>query len=214
VRPLPSLLVLALTVALLAVAGCSAPGSARPPRTAPASGDVAPSSTPAAAPAASPEPPLERVRCFGGDQRVTLATGEAQPGAEVLTRRTLDPAAGTIVEEVLRIDPLPRVPRRVYTVVYEVEGDRFELAESGGAYAGRGTLRGDAWRWTGWTAEYTLTSGIRVESESELDDAGRQVTRQLVYGPDGRQVMTIEQTADPVPLDECERRIREAAGLP
>lgn len=204
-RPLFGLLV-GLSAAFLALAGCSAPRADPSVETA-----VRPVEPPAAALESQVEPPLERVRCFAGEQRVRLATGEAQPGAETVIRRTLDPAASTIVEEVLRIDPLPRVPPRVYKIVSEVEGDRFELVESGGAYVGSGTLRGVSWRWTGWSSEYALTSGIRVESESEIDDGGNLVTRQQVYGPDGREVMTIEQTAAPVPLKECDRRIREVA---
>ena len=211
-RPAPVLPALAAAACCLAAAaGCTTPRAASAPEAAPA-----PAEPPPAAAAADPAvgPPLERVRCFAGVQRVSLSAGGEQPGAATVVRRTLDPAAGRIVEDVLRVDPLPHVPPRVYTVVYEVDGDRVELAESGGAYAGSGTLRGESWRWTGWRSEYALTSGIRVESESEVDAAGRLVTRQQVYGPDGRQVMTIEQTAEPLALDECDRRLREAAPPP
>ena len=209
-RPAPVLPALAAAACCLAAAaGCTTPRAASAPEAAPAPAEPLP-----AAAAADPavEPPVERVRCFAGVQRVSLNAGGEQPGAETVVRRTLDPAAGTIVEETLRVDPLPQVPPRLYAVIYDVEGDRFELAESGGAYAGRGTLRGESWRWTGWSSEYVLTSGIRVENESEIDAAGSLVTRQRVYGPDGREVMTIEQTAEPLPLDECDRRLRDAAG--
>jgi len=151
-------------LALVLLAAC--PGTAPPPP-----------------PAAPLEPPAASVACYQG-----LSTGMGQ-AARTIARRTLDPAAGQIIEEVANNDG--KAPK-AFRVVMTVEGNRFTMAEAGGAFHGTGTLTGEPWRWTSWTSSSQLPSStITVESTDELTPAGMKATKQIKR--DGKAVATTSE---------------------
>jgi hypothetical protein len=100
--------------------------------------------------------------------------------ARTIARRTLDPAAGQIIEDVVNNDG--KAPKG-FRVVMIVEGNRFTMAEAGGAFRGTGTLTGEPWRWTSWTSTSQLpNTTITVESDDELTPAGMKATKQIKRG--------------------------------
>lgn len=137
---------------LLVLAGC--PGTAPPPP-----------------PAVPVEPPAASVACYQG-----LSTGMGQT-ARVIARTTLDPAAGQILEEVVNNDGKAA---KAFRAVMTVDGNRFTMAEAGGAFRGTGTLTGEPWRWTSWTSASQIpNTTITVDSADELTPAGMKTTKQI-----------------------------------
>jgi hypothetical protein len=177
--------------------------------------------TPAPAPPAEPAaaPPVEAppaasaaVRCWETEEQVTLATGADQPGARRVLRITLEPEAGRVVHDALRFDPNPKVPPRLFTVIWQVEGDVFTLSDAESKISGSGTLEGEPWSWSGWSAESRLGSGIRLQEKATIGDDGALLLERQVFGPDGGAVMTIREEGRPLAAEECERRLAEVAG--
>jgi hypothetical protein len=173
----------------------------------------------AAAPADAGEPSAvvtdaasAAVSCWFGPSTQRPPDGAERPGAELLVRRTAEPAASRIVEETVRFDSASGVRPRLYTVVYRVDGDRFELAERDGGYSGQGTLRGDPWAWTAWRSVYTLVSGIRVEAEQVIEERDGEAVlhgERVAYGPDGSAALTLREELRRIDEDECRRRFAE-----
>jgi len=154
------------------------------------------------------------VTCWYGPSVQRQADGAERPGAELLVRRTLEPAADRFVEETARFDPVAGVKPRLYTVLYQIDGDAFTLEERDGEFSGRGTLSGEPWAWTAWSSVYTLTSGIRVEAEQRIEsDGGTAVLRaeRTAYGPDGSRALVLIEDLARIGDDECARRFAELA---
>ncbi len=213
---LPRLPVLGALLAV-AIAGCATPGP-RPPANPP---------PPAAAEPASPAPAatlpvatatageLGPVGCWSSNEEVTLAAGGGQPGARRVLRRRAEPAAGRIVEDILRRDPRPEAPPRLYTVVYRVADDgSYTFSETGDEFAGTGELTGPAARRSGWTSHTRLPSGIAVEESAHLRADGVLEIVRDVSGPDGQEVMTLREAAEPLTADDCTGRLTAAAPPP
>ncbi|MDB4960485.1 MAG: hypothetical protein JWP01_484 [Myxococcales bacterium] len=140
-------------LALALLIGCSGPAAPTP---------VAPRELPAASTA-----------CYSG-----VATGMGQT-ARTLARRTVDPAAGTITEEVSTDDGGAH-GAKTFHVVMKVEGDQFTMTERDGAFTGTGTLAGEPWRWTSWTSTSVIpNTGITVESEDELTPTGMTAAKEI-----------------------------------
>jgi len=180
------------------------------------------SGPPAPAPAVPSAPPAKTTLCYAG-----LTTGLGQRARTVM-RRTVDPAARQIVEDVSHGDAgSHRVTQ--FHVVMDVAGDRFTMTETGGAFTGTGTLTGEPWRWTSWTSTSQLAAaGIEVESAGELTEAGIKIADQIrkdgqVVGTTARQLRPFDcaewdkasaTLAMPVlDRDACDRACRNYAGL-
>lgn len=214
----------ALAAGLVAVlaAGCagrSAPPPQAPPQTPPSialPADPAPSAAaseapepaagagPVTAPSAGP-----RTLCWTTQEQVTLVVGESPPGARRVLRMTTNPAGGVIEHQALRFDPNPQVRPRLSDVVWVVEGDRFTLRDDDGKLSGGGTLAGPAWAWTGWTADTSIPSGIRILEEAALGADGTLTIDRRVFGPDGGAVMTLHEEGQPLGEEECAARMAE-----
>lgn len=172
----------------------------------------APPAEPAAAPPVEAPPASATVaHCWETEEQITLVTGAEQPGARRVLRMTFEPEAGRVVHDALRFDPNPQVPPRLFTVAWQVEGDAFTLADEEGKIGGSGTLVGEPWGWTGWTAESRLGSGIRLQEQATIGADGDLVLERQVFGPDGGAVMTIREEGTPLAAEECERRLAEVA---
>jgi hypothetical protein len=138
-------------VAALALAGCSS-GAPRP------------------TPPEAPLPPASTV-CYAG---TSIGMGQT---ARTLARRTVDPAAHQIIEDVSRDDGRGA---KGFHVVMAVDGDHFTMTEAGDAFRGSGTLSGDPWRWTSWSSTSEIpNTGITVTSDYELTDTGMTAGKQI-----------------------------------
>src|SRR4051812_40963624 len=94
-------------------------------------------SGPAKPAAVAPLPlPAASTVCYAG-----VSTGMGQR-ARTIARRVVDPAAGQVVEDVSH-DEAGAHGAKSFHVVMKVQGDRFELTETGGAFTGSGTLAGE-----------------------------------------------------------------------
>lgn len=130
-----------------------------------------PASRPPLAPVA-PLPP-STTTCFAG-----MSTGMGQ-SARTLARRTVDPAAHQIVEDV-HSDDRAAHGAKSFHVVMTVDGDHFTMTESNNAFRGSGTLVGDPWHWTSWSSTSEIPdTGISVDSEDELTETGMTATKQI-----------------------------------
>jgi hypothetical protein len=174
-------------IALVSVlAGCSGPAVPAP-------------AVPAAAPAA---PPATTTVCYAG-----LITGMGQR-ARTIVRRTVDPTARQVIEDVRHGDAAAHRVTQLH-VVMDVAGDSFTMKETGGAFTGTGTLTGEPWRWTAWTSTSTLAAGgLEVESDGELTDAGIQITDRIRKG--GSVVGTTAERLKPF---DCAEWDKAAAAL-
>jgi hypothetical protein len=148
--------------------------------------------------------------------------------ARTLARRTVDPAAHQITEDV-RHDDGGAHGANSFHVVMTVDGDHFTMTEAGNAFRGSGTLAGEPWRWTTWssTAEIPNT-GITVSSDDELTDTGMVATKQIrregkVLGTTKDELKAFdcatwdaavaELAAPPINNTTCERACRNFATL-
>ena len=168
--------------AAVVLVGCSGP--ARPT-----------TATPAALPAAS-------TACYAG---VTTAMGQR---ARTIARRTIDPAAGRIIEDVSH-DDAGAHGARSFHVVMMVQGDRFTMEEAGGAFTGSGTLVGEPWRWTSWSSSSRIAkANIDVESDDELTPIGMKATKQI--RKDGKVLAT---TTEELATFDCAEWDKHVAAL-
>ena len=138
---------------LLALAACSgAPGPQ--PRPTLAAAPVAPTTA-----------------CYQG-----TSSGAGQR-VRTLVRRTMDPDAHQIVEDVVHGDAGAVT---AFHVVMAVTDATFTIRETAGGVTGTGTLTGPAWQWTSWSSTSQRTAdGLEIESRHELTPTGRTAHKQV-----------------------------------
>jgi hypothetical protein len=142
-------------LAVLVVAGCTA-----------GTHPVAPATNPTATTSTTTE-------CYAG-----LSTGMGQH-TRTIARRTVDPVAKQIIEDVSH-DDAGAHGAKSFHVVMSVDGDHFAMTEAGGAFTGTGTLVGEPWQWTSWTSISQIPdSPITVESHDEITPTGMKATKQI-----------------------------------
>ncbi|MEO7732992.1 MAG: hypothetical protein ABIY55_18665 [Kofleriaceae bacterium] len=173
--------------AMAVLIGCGAGGSS----------PVAPG--PTLAPEAAPTI-VATTACYQG-----TSSGAGQH-ARTIARRSVDPNAREIVEDVVHDDPSGRGVKSFH-VVMKVDGARFTMTEASGGFTGTGTLVGEPWRWTSWTSTSQLaqpgTQGaaqarIEVESHDELTARGMLAHKQI--RKDGTGIAT---TVDELTTFDC-----------
>lgn len=153
---------------------------------------VSPSARPSVSPLVAPTdraaPAAPTTVCYAG----VSSAGDHK--ARTIARRTVDPAARQIVEDVSHSEP-GADGTKSFHVVMDVDGDHFTMKETGGAFTGTGTLVGEPWQWTSWTSISKISeAGVEVESRDELTSTGIQATKQV--RKDGKVVTTaVEQLA-------------------
>ena len=124
---------------------------------------------------------------YEGTSTAMLPTGRSVPNGVILARRTVDPEAGTIVEQVVSNDG--RRPAAEYVIEMQVRGGAFAMRGADGTALGEGTLDGDPWRWMVWRSTSRLPGGIRVESVDTLS-TGALVAHKTIFGSDGAVMLT------------------------
>lgn len=151
----------------------------------------------APAPVVPAAPPAKATLCYAG-----LTTGLGQRARTVM-RRTVDPTARQIVEDVSHGDAgSHRVTQ--FHVVMDVAGDQFTMKETGGAFTGTGTLTGEPWRWTSWSSTSQLVAAsIEVESDGELTETGIKIANQI--RKDGKVVGTTAEQLKPFDCAEWDQ---------
>ncbi len=146
--------------------------------------------------------PPASTTCYAG---MSLGMGQS---ARTIARRIVDPAAGTIVEDVSH-DAGAAHGAKSFHVVMVVEGDHFTMTEAGNAFRGSGTLVGDPWRWTSWSSTAEIpNAGITVDSDDELTSAGMTATKQIRR--DGKVLAT---TKDELKTFDCAEWDKAVAAL-
>jgi len=162
-----------------------------------------PSIEPEPEPAADPLP--DETRWYVGESAMSFPGVPGTLLEEVLIRRTVSPAGGTLVESVISVDDAGTPVR------FEIEGTievgetetawSFGFTDNSGDLEGVGTLQGDAWAWDSWSSrtEYVTGAyvGSYVESDDERTDEGI-VANKRVYSPDDHYEALIVETLDRV----------------
>ncbi|MEZ4400386.1 MAG: hypothetical protein R3B06_10230 [Kofleriaceae bacterium] len=139
-------------------------------------------------PPATPAPTAE-ARCYRGDVSVHAGPDDAEVARmPTVVRRTTDPTAGTIVEEVTQRGD---AGVETYVVTMTVDGKAFAMAERSGAFTGAGALTGEPWRWDQWTSTSTLPDGSTVTSTDRRTISGLTATK--VVTRDGAAVATLHE---------------------
>lgn len=129
---------------------------------------------------------------------------------EVWIRRVVDPAAGTIVEDI--------VQGGVWHVDYTVSGDQFagDFVTADGTLAVTGTLYGEAWTWASWGSASTYMDGdyvgMYITSMDEIRSDGGLDTTKLVYTAEGDSVWQIDEASDPVDAADFDAALAAAGG--
>lgn len=107
--------------------------------------------------------PAASTLCYAG---ISEGMGEQ---ARTVAKRTVDPAAGTITEDVSN-DAQGSHGAHTYHVVMTISDGDFTMKETGGAFEGTGTLSGEVWKWTSWESVSTLPNApIVVTSKDSLE---------------------------------------------
>ncbi len=177
--------------------------------------------------AVPPQPPAATLpapstHCYAG-----VSSGMGQQ-TRTVARRTMNPAAGEIIEDVSNDDQGAHGQNHFH-VVMTVTGDAFTMAETGGAFAGTGTLEGEPWAWTSWRSVATIpNAGIEVTSSDDVTPSGMVASKEIRQG--GKVVATTheelkafecakydaaiaELSVAPVDPAVCERACRNYASL-
>jgi hypothetical protein len=132
---------------------------------------------------------------YEGTSTALLPTGRSVPNGVILARRTVDPSAGTIVEQVVSDDH--RRPAAENVIEMRVQGRSFTMRWADGSSLGEGTLDGDAWRWLVWRSTSHLPGGLRVESVDTLS-GGALVAHKTIFGADGAVMLRTTEQLSPI----------------
>ena len=150
----------------------------------------------------TPPAPTATTDCYAG-----LSAGMGQ-SARTIARRTVDPAAKTITEDVSH-DNAGAHGARSFHVVMTIDGDHFTMTETNNAFTGTGTLVGEPWQWTSWTSTSQIPSTtITVESHDELTATGLKTTKHIKQA--GKLMAT---TTDELKPFDCAQWADAAASL-
>lgn len=155
-------------------------------------------------------PQQELDQYFVGTQTLVLPDGTEVQGNSVVARRTLQPDAHAIVEEVIERDAQGAVEAHGMRLEVDEGDHRFVLSEPGGMITGEGELTGDPWRWTSWHAESRLPDGVRVVTDDTLTDTELR-SESRVLGADGTTQVVIRQVLTRVARERWEEE-RAAMG--
>lgn len=99
---------------------------------------------------------------YKGTNTTRSPDGQVTGTGETLLRRVFDGPNKQIIEDVMTKDDQQGVQENTLTFV--VSGSAFEDPTTGFT----GTLQGDSWNWSSWTATGTLPNELTVESISTI----------------------------------------------
>ncbi len=132
--------------------------------------------------------PAATTICYAG-----VATGMGQK-SRTIARRTVDPAAHQIIEDVTH-DQAAAHGAKSFHVVMDVTGDHFTMTETGGAFTGSGTLTGEPWQWTAWSSVSQIpNTGIEVSSDDVASPSNLKNRKEIRQG--GKVLATTEESLE------------------
>lgn len=99
---------------------------------------------------------------YKGTNTTRSPDGQVTGTGETLLRRVFDGPNDQIIEDVMTKDDQQGVQHN--TLTFNVTGSMFEDPTNGFT----GTLQGDSWDWSSWTATGTLPNGLTVVSTSTI----------------------------------------------
>lgn len=161
-------------------------------------------SGPTAHPPTTPTaPPTASTACYAG---VSIGMGAR---ARTIARRTVDPAARQIIEDVSH-DDAGAHGAKSFHVVMTVDGDRFAMTEARGAFTGTGNLVGEPWRWTAWTSTSTIPhTAITVEADDEVTPTTLRSTKRIVQA--GKLLATTTEELAAFPCADWDKAVAALA---
>ncbi len=148
---------------------------------------------------------------YFGPRKTRFATGQELPDTHSLMRRIFRPAAGTVTDYVLELDPEGKRLPIQYTVTYRMDGKKFTARESRKAFQGDGSVEGSPFAWTSWTAHLTLPDGRKVDLTGRVTPEGLSIHRDMKTR-DGKPFVVMDETLKTIPFGEWDRRQKEALG--
>jgi hypothetical protein len=135
--------------------------------------------SPATPPPAAPAAPVPTATCYLGQGTASTKDG-VQVRYKVARRRTMDPAASTMREEIAMENVLGRIE-----VVCHIVGDTFTIEDEG--FTARGTLvLAGPWQVTSWQTHSQYDDGTSVDTSGTVTTTG-MVIRQEKHDPDGER---------------------------
>ena len=165
----------------------------------------------------SPDPlPEAEVRWYLGPSELTFAGGSPVLESEYLLRRSVDPEAGSIREQVVTGSSAAgwMSYEIVYTVTVEdAESDyTLEYTDDYGDWEGEGTLTGAPWSWDAWEGRSEYVTGPYAGSYV-LTEVTRTPTEFLaesqVWSPDDHFEADIVESLERVDEQDWEDRLAE-----
>jgi hypothetical protein len=148
--------------------------------------------------------PVKAVRAYYGGGTVRGPKGEDYGATLTAAKRTIDPEASTIVEEVTNVSGSQ--PAKDYVVTWKIQGNTFTLEENGGAFTGTGELHGDPWNWDGWTFTTTLDKGMGTVNADEWITGEGLDSEKTFLLPNNSVGARISERVASIPVDEYEWR--------
>jgi hypothetical protein len=156
-------------------------------------------------PPSSSSPP-GATHCYAGTGATTLiATGQVVDQFDAVARRTTDPAASQIHEEMAVGGSRPGR----YKVDMVVTGSKLVMKEAGGAFEGDGDLVGPAWAWRSWTTRSRMPGGIEVTSTDTVQ--GDAILAEKTVVQNGAPLVRIIEKLAGVPCDDFDARAQKIA---
>lgn len=126
----------------------------------------------------------KQVSYFLGESKMASPTGRPYGSSISLIERTVDSAAGKIIERVISVDA--EKPATEYVTVLDVKGTTFTMAAQDHSFTGEGELSGTPWNWTSWTSTAMIAGGQgKVVSQDSLTETGLRVAKTF-FSPDGQ----------------------------
>lgn len=168
---------------------------------------------PQASSPSAPAPPGPEVTYYRGLSAVALTTGQTVGTIEVLLKRSLDPARGTITEQIAqRSSKKGEIPVE-FAITSKVSGNHYTSYEPTLGIQGEGDLVGDPWKWKSWTSHSVLQDGSSVDATFTREGSGLQAEKE-VRGPLGVLRLTMSETYQPLSAEVFELGRSEMLGVP
>lgn len=120
-----------------------------------------------------------------GEIKVSSPLGR-EPGTSLsLVKRTLDPKANLIVEDILHVNQ--REASKPYLMIYQMDKSlkSFSVRAADGAISGTGSFSGNLWHWDQWKVDATLKDGTHFRSQHH-NAKGRTLVKKEFLDPQGK----------------------------
>lgn len=128
------------------------------------------------------------------------------PATETVVQREVSPPRHLILETVLVQGQMSQTQLRQTD-----DPNVFTASDDGGTFSGTLTMIGEAWAWTGWDYEITMTAGGSITGHADLGAATIDTQKQYT-APDGNLQAVIVEHVHAVPYDQFVAKRVELTG--